>query len=226
MLRGLAAFAIGGRRIWQRGIPFKSMLQGLGLTGAACALLASPPPADALPPSEAGVSTTATVPASNEAMLLFSRLEQGIQQADWRLVLALRERLMGMGNELVVAPPGRTYYPIWRQATKIFDRLPPDGRELYRQIYESEASARLREVAPSGDIAALQMLFRTYWGLNAWPAIAGELVAQLLDRGQFAEAVETIQLLSAAQPQLSPEHRAARGCAGVSGTLGCGADAA
>jgi outer membrane protein assembly factor BamB len=218
MLRGLAALGTGGRTGRQTAARLGALLRGFLLSSATWGLLSNPRPAVALPPSEPALSTTATVPASNEAMLLFSRIEQAIQQADWRLVLALRERLIGMGDDLVVVPPGRTYYPVWRQATKIFERLPMEGRELYRQMYEAEAAARLREVAPTGDIAALRSLFRTYAGLSTWPAIGAELTTQLMDQGQFAEAVETIQVLGAAQAELPPQRRAqlavALGCLG------------
>ena len=218
MLGRLRVARIGDRADWQNGAHCGVRFRRLLTLGVGCALLAAPRQLLAFPPNEPPDSTTATVPANNEAMLLFSRVEQAIQQADWRLVLALRERLMGMGNELVIAPPGRTYYPIWRQATKLFERLPPEGRDLYRQTYEAEAAARLREIVPGGDLSALRDLFRTYAGLSIWPAIGAELTAQLLDQGQYGDAIETIQVLNAAQSQMPPERRmqlvAALGCLG------------
>ncbi|NLG41747.1 MAG: hypothetical protein GX547_00745, partial [Phycisphaerae bacterium] len=148
MLGRFTVARIGGSAGWQNGAQRGARFCRLLTLGVGFTLLAAPRQLLAFPPHESPDSTTATVPANNEAMLLFSRVEQAIQQADWRLVLALRERLMSMGNELVIAPPGRTYYPIWRQATKLFERLPPEGRDLYRQTYEAEAAARLREIMP------------------------------------------------------------------------------
>jgi outer membrane protein assembly factor BamB len=153
-------------------------------------------------------ATAAALPASNEAMLLFSRVAHAIEQADWRLAIALREQLAATPNELVLAPDARVYYPVWRRLAALFERMPAPGQELYQRLHDAEAAARLAEAAAAGDVPTLRHLFRTYYGSRNWPAVGAELVAQLLDRGRFGAAIETIRMLAAAGVALEPARRA------------------
>jgi outer membrane protein assembly factor BamB len=177
--------------------------------------------------TEDAPTASATLPASHDAMLLVSQTRQAIGQGDYRLAVALIERLSARPGDLVVATTdrdsgissGRTYYPVWRQAANLLAQLPPEGLQLYRQLYDAEVIARLREAARTGDIPALRELFRTYPASSAWPAVGQELVAQLFDAARFAEAMEVIRRLTESDaaarggagtpvPQLGPERRA------------------
>lgn len=193
-------------RFGPRGYPGALAVLALALSWAAGTLSATAAAQPAGEPSE--TATTATLPASNEAMLLCGRIEQTIRQGNFRLAIALIERLTDRSTELVIAPPGRTYYPVWRQAGRLLDRLPPAGLELYRQLHDAEVAARLREATASGDVDALVWLFRAYRGSSVWPAVGRELVAHLLDAGRFGQAVEATQLLAAAGEPDNLERRA------------------
>src|ERR1051326_8387021 len=71
-------------------------------------------PAD--PPS---LRNTATVPESNEAMLLASQVEQAAANGEFRLALGLIEKLFTMSDELVMTPGATSaatfnFYWLWR----------------------------------------------------------------------------------------------------------------
>lgn len=163
-----------------------------------------------------GKSASATLPESNEALLLSSRVEEAIQAADYHLAIELIERLRGLPDGLVAAPASRTWYPVWRQASRLLAQLPPPGVELYRQLYDAEVSTRFQQAVATADLNALRELFQRYRLSTAWPAIGVELVAHLLDRGASGEAIEVLREASPAGMEgghdrgagVAPEHQA------------------
>ena len=143
---------------------------------------------------------TATLPESNEAMLLSSRAEEAIRQADYRLALELIDRTRMLADGLVAAPASRTYHPVWRHAQRLLEQLPPAGIDLYRNLYEGDGGAPLEAAPRASDIGKIRQLFRTYAVSSHWPEVARELASLLLDVGDYAEAVEVLRELHRAAP--------------------------
>ncbi len=164
--------------------------------GAATAVSQDGPPPQPAAPPDRGVISGATLPESNEAMLLTSQVEQSIRRGDFRLAIRLAERMAALPAELVIAPAGRTYYPVWQQANRLLEQLPPEGVEVYRQMYDGEVSARLAQAAGKADIDALRELFRRYRPSTDWPAVGRELASELLDLGEYGGAIEVIRAYS------------------------------
>lgn len=154
---------------------------------------------------ERRISASATLPESNEALLLSSRVEEAIRQGEFRLAIELIAKFRELPPGLVPAPASRTYYPLWRQAMRLLAQLPPPGVALYRQLYDPEVEAGLARAAEWGDLAGLRELFRAYAISSHWPRIGIELAAQLLDRGIYGEAVEVLRELCSASPQPDPD---------------------
>lgn len=147
--------------------------------------------------ADQGKFAAATLPESNEALLCSSRVEEAIQMGDYRLAIELTERLMQLPDGLVATPASRTYYPVWRQAFRLLAQLPSPGVELYRQLYDSEVSARFQAAASQADVNALRELFHGYRLSSEWPAIGVELTAHLLDQGAYGEAIAVLRELTA-----------------------------
>ncbi|MGE0481983.1 MAG: PQQ-binding-like beta-propeller repeat protein [Phycisphaerae bacterium] len=164
-------------------------------------------PASAQPTPRA-MSATATLPESNEAMILSSRVEDAVKAGDFRLAIRLIEQVTELPAELVVTPATRTYYPVWRQGVRLLRRLPPAGVHLYRQLYDAEVAARLEQAAAESNVEALRELFRRYPIATAWPRIGQELMGLLLDRAGYGEAVEVARELAASGATPSPEREA------------------
>lgn len=164
-------------------------------------------PADAQPTPRA-MSATATLPESNEAMILSSRVEDAVKAGDFRLAIRLIEQVTELPAELVVTPATRTYYPVWRQGVRLLRRLPPAGVQLYRQLYDAEVAARLEQAAAETSVEALRELFRRYPIASAWPQIGQELMGLLLDRGAYGESVEVARELAASGAAPPPEREA------------------
>lgn len=176
-------------------------------------------PIPVLPAQRADADQTkfaaATLPESNEALLLSSRIEDAIQAGDYRLAVELIDRLMDLSAGLVAAPASRTYYPVWRQAFRLLARLPPAGVELYRQLYDAEVAARFQKAASEADVGVLRELFHGYRLSTSWPAIGVELAAHLLDQGAYGEAIEVLREMTSADRLqtgstvgIAPEYRA------------------
>ena len=136
---------------------------------------------------------TATIPESNEALILSSKVEEALTAGDYRLAVELIERLRGLPEGLVVAPAGRTYYPVWRQAFRLLRQLPPEGAALYRQLHDAEVESRFQQAVADADLAVLRELFYTFRLSEIWTEIGDELAAQLLDRGAYEDAIEILR---------------------------------
>ena len=160
---------------------------------------------------------SATLPESNEALLLSSRIEEAIGAGDYRLAIEQIERLMRLPGGLVMAPATRTYYPVWRQAFRLLAQLPPAGVELYRQMYDAEVEARFREAVSQADIGALRELFRGYRLSSEWEGVGIELATRLLDDGAYGEAIEVMGEITATGAGFSRENRLQ-----LAVSLGCG----
>lgn len=135
----------------------------------------------------------ATLPENNEALLLSSRAQDAIAAGDYRLAIELIDRIYSLPGGLVAAPATSTFYPLPRQAARLLARLPQEGVELFRQLYDAEVAARLTEASKHGDRKELEELFRRRRLSSLWPAVATELAALLVDQGRFAEAIEVIR---------------------------------
>ncbi|MBU0640920.1 MAG: PQQ-like beta-propeller repeat protein [Planctomycetes bacterium] len=178
-----------------------------GLVGATL-LLGTPAVTAQAPAAAARESVAATLPLSNDGLLLAGRTEQALGSGDYQLAIRLIEQITQLPSGLVLAPASRTYYPLQRQAARLLGQFPPDGIEFYRQLYDAEVRERFRGAARSGDLVALGELFRVYRLASIWPEIGAELVAHLIDRGDYGEAIEAINELSAAGVAPSRERRA------------------
>lgn len=148
---------------------------------------------------------TATLPESNEALLLTSRAEEAIRRGDYRLAIELAEQIRNLPPGLVGAPASRTYYPLWRQAQRLLGQLPEAGVQLYRQIHDAEVSARFTAATESGDLAELRELFHRFAISAEWHAVGRELAARALDDGAYAEAVEVLRELLASGDEAAAE---------------------
>lgn len=147
-------------------------------------------------PEQEDVPVAAALPESNEAAILTAQVEQAIQFGDYRLAISLTRKIAELPEGLVGVPGARTYYPVWRQALRLLGQLPPEATELYRQMFDAQVQAELNEAALRGDLGVLRRLFRTHRASGQWEAVGGELVAQLIDRGNFGEAIDILRILS------------------------------
>ena len=150
----------------------------------------------------------ATLPESNEALLITSKIEDAIHAGDYRLAIEMIERLKALSTGLVAAPASRTFYPVGRQAMRLLEQLPAEGIALYRQLYDAEIQARFVQAATNSDIGQLRELFRGFPLCTIWPRIREELAAQLLDQGAFNEAVEVLRETRTGSEAESPERSA------------------
>ena len=155
-------------------------------------------------------SATATLPESNEALLLSSRARQAISAGDFRLAIELIGQTMALPGGLVAAPGSRTYYPVSRQAVRLLEQLPQRGVDAYRSLYDGAANARFAEARRGNDVAALRELFRTYRLCSAWESIGVELAARLMDTGEFGEAIEVLRRISTSGANTPAEQAAMR----------------
>lgn len=158
-------------------------------------------------------SALATLPQSNEALVLSSRVEEAVRVGDYRLAVELIAQIDRLPERLVAAPASRTYYPVWRHAMLLAARLPEPAVQLYRQLYDGEVEAQFQDAVARGDIATLATLFRTRRLATVWPRIGDELVAQLMDRGRYGEVVEILDELDAADAEPSAARDALRAVA-------------
>lgn len=152
--------------------------------------------------------TSATLPESNEALLLSGRIETALQSGDYRLAIELLERLRDLPPGLVASPASATYTPISSLARRLFREMAPEGVALYRRLRDAEVDARFGAAARKLDIATLSELFRDYPAATSWEAIGAELAADLMDRGQFSEALQVIRTIESGQTAPSPILRA------------------
>ncbi|MCG3125975.1 MAG: Outer membrane protein assembly factor BamB [Phycisphaerae bacterium] len=137
-------------------------------------------------------SATAALPESNEAMLLSSQAREAAERGDYRLSIQLIQRIAQLDAALVADPGSKAFYPAWRQGRRLLAGLPADGLAYYRQLYDGEAEARLKDALDASDTAALGELLRAYPVCTRSPEIVRELVTRLLEAGQCAPAIETI----------------------------------
>lgn len=170
--------------------------------GILLAVTLSPTPAGAA--QAAGESPTrpslATLPESNEALLLSDRVEDAIDAGDYRLALELVDQMLRLPPALVGAPASRTYYPTWRRGARLLEQFPPAGVEVYRRLYDAECAARFEEARDRPDIDALYELLRTHRLCSNWPQVATELADLLMDLGRFGEAIDVLGRLLHERP--------------------------
>jgi tetratricopeptide (TPR) repeat protein len=146
-----------------------------------------------------GREASATLPESNEALLLSGRVEDAARAGDFRLAIELISQIMKLPAELVASPGSRTYQPVWRHASRLIAQLPDAGLQMYRQLHDAEAAAMLAEAARAGDAQRLRVIFREYPHTSCWVDIGRELIARLLDAGDFAGAIEILHELLASE---------------------------
>ena len=167
---------------------------------------AQAPPVDPEPDRRA----SATLPESNEALLLGNRVEQALDAADYRLAIELLEQMIRLRGGLVAAPASRTFQPPWRQAARLETQFPSEAVQMYRQLYDAEVQARFERAAQAADLETLRTLFRERRLSSTWPTIGIELAARLMDAGVYGEAVEVLQDLARSLPQSDPALTAQR----------------
>ncbi|QOJ13510.1 MAG: PQQ-binding-like beta-propeller repeat protein [Planctomycetia bacterium] len=143
--------------------------------------------------SSAQGTSNATLPESNEAMILSSRVEEAVAAGDYALAIRLVRQIMDLSGELVADPRHRVYYPVWRRAVQLLRALPPEGVKAYRELVDAEVTARFAAASASGDLAELELLFRKFPIATSWPAIGQELAALRLDLGQATEALAVLR---------------------------------
>lgn len=166
-------------------------------------------PVRAQPADEpADAATHATLPQSNEAMLLASRVEQATQRGEYRLAIELATRMLREPGELVALPAGRTFYPVWRQVNHLLEQFPPAGAALYQQLFDAEVAARLAQARATGDLETLRALFRTHRLSTHWPQVGRELATRLIERGAVGEAIDVLSALLGASPRPDPRDQA------------------
>lgn len=148
-------------------------------------------------------SSSATLPESNEAMLLASRAMEAGERGDYRLAIQVIERIMGLPDELTVDPRSGVYYPVWRQARRLLANLPAEGIDYYRRMYDGEVESRLERARREGDVDALRELFRRYAMSTPGVRVGQELATRLIEQGAASEAVEVLRELESmlAAPQ-------------------------
>lgn len=152
-----------------------------------------------------------TLPQSNEAILLSSQAQQALAAGDYRLAIELIERIRQSTDGLAPAPAGRTCYPLWREALRLQDMLPPDARTYFRDRFDAEVRGRFERARRAGNLSELLELFHQYAASSSWPAIGEELTHRLLDRGSAVDALEVLELLAEKHP--TPEIAAQRAIA-------------
>lgn len=145
-------------------------------------------------------SATATLPESNEALLISSRIRSALQNQDYALAFRLLEGYPRGGSELVAIPASETYQPVWREAWRLYGETPPAGVELYRRLREEATRARFEEASRNADIPTLRTLFRTERLCAIWPRIARDFATLLVESGRYPEAIEALRLLHREQP--------------------------
>lgn len=178
----------------------------LAIAVAACGVAASACYGQA-PEAEQGRHASATLPESNEALLLASRIEEATRAGDYHLAVQLIGRMAESSGALVAAPASRTFDPIWRTTTRLVAQLPREGLDVYRQLHDADVAARLRGALSRGDTAELVRLFRAYPLTTAWPQVGREAAARLIDLGEIDQAVEILRELLAAADGDSQEVR-------------------
>lgn len=162
--------------------------------------------AGAMAPGQTLKPASATLPESNEGLLLVNAAEDAIRAGDYRLALEQIDRLMRLRGELVGGAASRTYVPVWREGVRLLTPLPPDALRLYRDLYDAEVATRFDKARSSGEVSELEELFRIYRLSASWPAIGADLAARLLDKGVFGRALEVLEELArTAGPAELPE---------------------
>lgn len=144
---------------------------------------------------EASVSGTATLPQSNEAQLLSGQIQQAIQGGEYAVAFELMTRLPATGEELLVAPGGRTLYPTWRERLRLQELLPPDARANFEERFGALVRGRFDRAKRQHDLAALRQIFVEYRAATLWDSAATELVDRLIDAGRFAAAAQALSVV-------------------------------
>jgi len=146
----------------------------------------------------------ATLPESNDALVLTSRLAEAVEAGEYRVAIELAEQMMALPPGLVGAPASRTFYPVRRHAIRLLRRFPPEAVRAYRQIYDAKVEALLARAREASDEAALESLFWSYPLSTHWSDVGLELAARRIDRGAFDEAVSILAEMSAGATSPDP----------------------
>src|SRR5262245_18560906 len=107
----------------------------MAITAAGIFLALAPTVRAQAPEAEQGRQASATLPESNEAIMLSSRIEEAARAGDFQLAIQLVDRMGEVPGELVAAPATRTFQPMWRQVGRLIAQLPTRGLEMYRQLH-------------------------------------------------------------------------------------------
>lgn len=158
-------------------------------------------------------NSAATLPESNEAMILSSRAEDAVAAQDYTLAIRLIGSIMDMSGELVADEKLRVYAPVWRRGVQLLRNLPQPAADIYRQLFDAEVNARFEAAQQTGNLGEIRELFRRYPIASSWPTIARELAALYLESGAYADALAVLRELEAFGGPASLETRAQRAVA-------------
>lgn len=168
---------------------------------AMIAVLAGPwASSQAQSPGDPERRASATLPQNNEALLMAGRVQDAIEGGDYRLAIQLVEQMTGRADGLVPMPATSTFYPAWRQATRLLERFPAEGVRMIRQLNDAAVQAEFDDARKRGDLKALRELFDLHPLATPRAQIGEELVARLLDQARFVEAVEVLREARAQDP--------------------------
>ncbi len=113
-------------------------------------------------------------------------------------------RASGLGRDeryAVFASDGRLYRPVRRLGQEMLARMPANGIELYRSMYDGDAQRMLDEAVAEGSVHALQAVIDRYYVSLA----AGRALALLADRcmheGRYRSAVQVLRDLLQTYPE-------------------------
>ncbi len=156
-------------------------------------------------PADRSRQAAATLPESNEAILLTGRVEDALAAGDFRLALELLDQLRNHSAELIAPAASRTLIPIWRHVFRLQRQLPPGALDMYRRLRDAEAAAKFAAASRNADLAALREIFRAYPLTDCWLAVGRELAARLIDGGAYSEATEVLREMAEAGGDAGPE---------------------
>lgn len=136
-------------------------------------------------------------PQDRDAESWLKRAEEAAAREDWKLAADTLARVIAEhGHKTVSLDEGRHYYSAASRAQEQLSAWPADGLATYRVLYDGEAE-RLFELATiASDLHPLRTIARQYPQTSIGPRAINLLATWLLDRGEAAEAIDVLSLLS------------------------------
>lgn len=142
----------------------------------------------------------AVISPSAPMVNLLERAEEGIQRADWKLAIDSLQRIIESDESSLFHVGGAetgtepTYTSVQMYALRVLSRLPADGLEAYRILYDGQAEHLLRRGLDTNDLNSLRSVVDRFLLTSSGDDAADALSSRLLDVGRAAGAVEVIDL--------------------------------